>query len=91
MRNINNRKLDKETINLLYGNNGGCFSNLWKYDIDSLELHNSKTKFKIKFLGNEIFAICLVVVLLSIAFGGSALIKSRDSKAIDLSFNPTNI
>ncbi len=77
MRNINNQKLDKEAINILYGNDRGCFSNMWKYDIDSLDLHDNKTKLKTKHLGNEIFAICLIATLFSIGFGGSHLIKSR--------------
>lgn len=84
MRNIDRKKLDRKTTNLLYGNNHSYLHEMWEYDISSLEINNKKHKTKLshRFSGNEIFASCLIVTLLSINFGGSYLIKNRTQQKL---------
>ncbi|MGB3642018.1 MAG: hypothetical protein WBA39_31245 [Rivularia sp. (in: cyanobacteria)] len=84
MRNINHKKLDKEAINILYGNNHRHIYVMWEYDISSLDLNNKKNAKALnnRFSGNEIFACCLIVALLSISFGGSYLIRNRTQQKL---------
>ncbi|MEM6752521.1 MAG: hypothetical protein AAF630_06080 [Cyanobacteria bacterium P01_C01_bin.38] len=79
MRNIDRKKLDRETINILYGNSHRHLYEMWEYDISSLDFGNKKntTQLNNRFTGNEIFASCLIGLLLSISFGGSYLIRNR--------------
>lgn len=84
MRNINQKKPCKETINILYGKNEEYFYPMWEYDIGrvDLEKHKNQTKLNYRFSGNEIFASCLILILLLIGFGGSHLIKNRTQQQL---------
>ena len=76
MRNINHKKLN--------GNNQRHIYEMWEYDICSLDLNNNKNAKALnnRFSGNEIFAFCLIVVLLSIGFGGSYFIRNRTQQKL---------
>ena len=84
MRNINRKKLDQETINTLYGNNHRHIYEMWEYEMGSFDLNNKKntTNLNNRFSGNEIFASCLILILLLIGFGGSHLIKNRTQQKL---------
>lgn len=80
MRNSNNRKLNRKVIsNILYESKQGYFYSLWKYDIESLSFDRKKSqaRYNSKYLGNEIFACCLIAAILAINIGGSVLIRNN--------------
>ncbi len=84
MRNIDRKKFNTEAVNILSRNNRGHIYEMWEYDISSVDLTNKKTTAKLNnlFSGNEIFASCLIVALLSISFGGGYLIKNRTQQKL---------
>jgi len=91
MGNSSNKKLNrKEISNILYEGRQGYFYGLWKYDIKSLSFDSKKTKviYNSKYLGNEIFACCLIVTILAISIGGSILIKNRTKQQLIYSTTP---
>lgn len=79
MQNITRKKLNTEAIDILNRNNRGHIYQMWEYDIGGFDLDSKKNtrKLNYRFTGNEIFASCLMIALLSISFGGSYLIRNR--------------
>ena len=79
MGNINRNKINTEAIKILNRNYHKHIYEMWEYDINSLDLDSNKKTEKLnnRFTGNEIFASCLIGLLLSISFGGSSLIRNR--------------
>lgn len=91
---MQNRKSQKsnweEVSNILRESKQGYFYNLWKYDIEKLSFEDKKyqAKYKSKYLGNEIFACCLIAIILVINIGGSALIKNRTKQQLIYNTTP---
>jgi hypothetical protein len=84
MGNINRNKLNAEAINILNRNYHKHIYEMWEYDIGSLDL-DSKKNAKVlnnRFTGNEIFASCLIGLLLFINFGGNYLIRNRTQQKL---------
>ena len=79
MGNIDRNKPNTEVINILNRNYHKHIYEMWEYDISSLDFDSKKntTNLNNRFTGNELFASCLTVLLLSISFGGSSLIRNR--------------
>lgn len=91
MQNRKNQKSNWEEVkNILRESKQGYFYNLWKYDIESLNFENKKyqARQKSKYLGNEIFACCLIATILIISFGGSALIRNRTKQQLIYTTTP---
>lgn len=90
MRSIDRKELNTEAVNILSRNNHIHLYQMWEYDISSFDLNNNRntTKLNNRFTGNEIFASCLMVALLSISFGGSYLIRNRTQQKLIYSSSP---
>ncbi len=91
MQNRKNQKSNWEEVsNILRESQQGYFYNLWKYDIEKLNSEDKKhqAKSKSKYLGNEIFACCLIATILVISIGGSALIRNRTKQQLIYTTTP---